>query len=129
MNARTAGGMCTAAIICSPINPRASPLFFICPLPATHVHVFHVPACRPHAACLPRAGFIAFPDKYDSYAAPSSTRPDLCLADLYTTCLNDLTCTGFDTLRNLYTAQLAPIEGFNGMCTYTRILTPGVAPP
>jgi hypothetical protein len=75
----------------------------------------------PAAACLPRAGFIAYSNYHDALATPSSTRPDLCPADLYTTCLNNPSCTGFDTLRNLYDGTLNPSSAFNGMCTYMRM--------
>jgi hypothetical protein len=76
----------------------------------------------PPAACLPRAGFVAYPDSTDGSVSPSSTRPDLCPAELYTTCLNDPSCTGFDTLRNLYDSTLNPGNVYNGMCTYKRML-------
>ncbi len=55
--------------------------------------------------------------------SPASTRTDLCPADLYTTCLNDPSCTGFDTLRRLYSTDL--LANFDatlaGMCTYKRL--------
>ncbi|GLI70521.1 hypothetical protein VaNZ11_015432 [Volvox africanus] len=72
-------------------------------------------------SCVPRAGFIAYADlTFDS--TPSDGHfPELCGNDIYSKCLNDPTCQGYNTLRHIWTSvKPSPNTEFSGMCTYVR---------
>ncbi|GIL96046.1 hypothetical protein Vretimale_1898 [Volvox reticuliferus] len=74
--------------------------------------------------CTPRAGFIAYSDlTFDTMTPPDDQFPELCGNDIYTKCLNDPTCQGFNTLRNIWTSvRPMPVTEYSGMCTYVRAI-------